>query len=214
MKSSLIAGAAAVISDAAYQQLQTAAAQKGLSKGVFGTALRLYQENCTTTLAAGNIPKAQVERLLLSSVNITSLLDQSVIEFKAEARKALFKERAVRSFKDAGWNIAVNILANIIFILLSILVYLSMQDTAQNTFRSLGVDVRPSIEQDGRAPDQKMLPAPDTSLGMGKIEARDKAPVAARKGGERNDDTIPGDRAAAGIAFLGAQVMPVRHYLN
>ena len=72
---------------------------------------------------------------------------------------------------EAAWTVFLNIVANIVFIAISVAVYLSMQDTAKNFFKSLGFEVRPSIEgkvADGperrSATPPKALPAPKSEL--------------------------------------------------
>lgn len=154
-----------MISDVAYEALQNAAKQARYSDGIFATALRLYQENYTATLAAnGGMSQSQIEALLLIPTNVKSLLDQSDREFKDNARRALFSERAGRSLSDAAWNVFLNIVGNVIFIAISIAAYLAMQDTAKNTFESLGFEVQPKIEKRTEKESLKALPAPDDSL--------------------------------------------------
>jgi hypothetical protein len=152
-----------MISDVAYTAIQSATKQARYSDGVFATSLRLYQENYTATLTANaGMSQTQIEALLLIPTNVRSLLDQSDREFKDNARKTLFSERAGRSLSDAAWNVFLNIIGNVIFITISIAAYLAMQDTAQNAFKSLGFEVRSKAEQSTDKGLPEALPTPDS----------------------------------------------------
>ncbi len=147
-----------MISDHAYSVLKSAIQQGRFPEGVFATSLRLYQENFEATqVANAGMTRAQIEKLLLVPTNIKSLIDQSEKEFRENSKNLLFKERTGRTIGDALWNVFLNIAANIIFVLISIGVYLSMQDTAQNALRSLGIETQSTIQQGGSQ--SKGLPA-------------------------------------------------------
>lgn len=137
-----------MISDAAYTALKQESGRRPNSKGVLAAALRLYQENFLAAQKANpSLTKAKIEALQLMPTSVVSLFDQSEREFKTTARNAMLPARIIRSFGDAIINIALNLVSSILFVLISVGVYLSMQDTAQNVFQSLGLDVRPASER-------------------------------------------------------------------
>jgi hypothetical protein len=137
-----------VISDAAFTALEQEAARRSNSKAVLAAALRLYQENYLAARKANpNLTRVNAEALLLMPTSIASLLDQSEREFNSTARAALLPERIGKSFGDAVLSIVLNIISSILFVVISIGVYLSMQDTAKNLFQSFGLDVRTVSEE-------------------------------------------------------------------
>lgn len=103
-------------------------------------------------------------------------MDQSEIEFRDTARKAVLPERLGRSLKDVAWNVMLNLIATVLFVLISILIYLSMQDTAQNFFEGLGLEVRAG--ERSNAGDQLRLPPPDAGHADAGALGQDKRNVA------------------------------------
>jgi len=128
---------ASLISDSAYDQIKTSFDRDKIHDGAFAMALTLYQKNFEDLVGLGKT-EAEAEATLLTDITITSLKDQSIRGFQGHAKRAVMGDRAKEGFGSAMYNIFLNVVGNVVFIVLSVVVYLTMQDTAKNFFSSMG----------------------------------------------------------------------------
>ncbi|WP_349321672.1 hypothetical protein [Asticcacaulis sp. MM231] len=131
-----------MISDAAFNAIQSEIQRRGLTEGVLGEALSLYQANHSDLRSSDpSLNARELERTLLVQTSINSLVSVADKNFLNNARKAVKPDQIKNSLSSFGWNILIGLITNFLFLIIMISIYLTSQDTAQSLFKSLGVNL-------------------------------------------------------------------------
>ena len=143
-----------MISDYAYQQIKDSFMRDRLDDGAFALALTLYQNNFEKLKRDGKTDQ-EAENTLLTDITLESFKNLSGPLFKENARKITKLDRAKATFGAALYNIAIGIVGNVVFVILSLIVVFAMKDTAKNFLKSFDdqqTEVRSEAKPENRLP--------------------------------------------------------------
>lgn len=137
-----------MITDSAKDAIKVEVDTRGLNEGVLSTALLLYLRDYNASVEHDpKLSQRSREASLLTPTAIKNIVEQAHLLFRQNAKDELRIDRLKDSAFSSLWSIALGVIANIIFVFLSIIFVLSAQNTAANFFESLGFSVKPNTSQ-------------------------------------------------------------------